>query len=92
MKRKIEIVLKVLMILLIIAWITIIFVDFFRTKSEKNPMFCISEKTIKYNDGETYECVGLGYKMYRYNRACSGIQFGPFFMKELTIEELCQHK
>ena len=55
-------------------------------------MFCINEEVIKYEDGETYKCVGLGYKMYRYNRTCSGIQFGPFFLKELTGEEVCNHK
>lgn len=92
MKRTIETILKVLVILLIIVWIVIVFIDFFRAKSEKDPMFCISEKTTKYNDGETYECVGLGYKMYRYNRTCGGIQFGPFFMKELTSEELCKQR
>lgn len=92
MKRIIENIVKVLIILLVIAWIVIIFIDFFRAKSEKNPMFCISENIREYDDGETYECIGLGYKMYRYNRRCSGIQFGPFFLKELTGEEVCKHK
>lgn len=92
MKRIIENIVKVLIILLIIMWIIVIFIDFFRAKSEKNPKFCISEEVIKYDDGETYKCVGLGYKMYRYNRACSGIQFGPFFLKELTTEEICNHR
>lgn len=92
MKRIIENIVKVLIILLVVAWIVIIFVDYFRAGDGKNPKFCISESVIKYNDGETYKCVGLGYKMYRYNRTCSGIQFGPFFLKELTGEEVCNHK
>lgn len=92
MKRIIENIVKVLIILLVVAWIVIIFIDFFRTRSEKNPMFCISENIKSYDDGETYECIGLGYKMYRYNRKCSGIQFGPFFLKELTGEEICKHR
>ncbi len=35
----------------------------------------------------TYECVGLGYKAYRYNREFKAIEFGPFFIKERTSAE-----
>lgn len=90
MKRIIENVVKVLIILLVISWIVIIFIDFFRTRAGKDPVYCISEDVIKHEDGETYKCVGLGYKMYRYNRTCSGVQFGPFFIKELTSQEICE--
>lgn len=92
MKRIIENIIKVLIILLVVAWIVIIFIDSFRTKEEKDPMFCIKERTIKYDDGETYECIGLGYKMYRYNRKCSAVHFGPFFLKELQGTQICKHK
>lgn len=92
MKRIIENIVKVLVILLIIAWIVIIFIDYFRVGQGKNPKFCLTEEVIKYEDGETYKCVGLGYKMFRYNRKCSGIEFGPFFIKELTGEEVCLRK
>ena len=35
----------------------------------------------------TYECKGLGYKVYRYNRTDTNppfkaVEFGPFFIKE----------
>ena len=95
MKRIIENIVKVLIILLLIAWIAIIFIDWYRTTQGKNPMFCISEKTTQYADGETYKCVGIGYKMFRYNRTCAAVNFGPFFLKELDVDsdtsiELCK--
>ncbi|MCI8394542.1 MAG: hypothetical protein HFH86_03565 [Bacilli bacterium] len=35
----------------------------------------------------TYECLGLGYKFYRYRREFKAIEFGPFFIKErLRVE------
>lgn len=30
----------------------------------------------------TLVCTGLGYKVYRYHREFSAIEFGPFFIKE----------
>ena len=91
MKRIIENILKVLVILLIVAWVVIVFIDFFRTTENKNPKFCIKTQVKNYPDGTTFECIGLGYEMYRYNRVCGSVRFGPFFIKEyLTKEELCQ--
>jgi hypothetical protein len=39
------------------------------------------------NYSYTYECKGLGYKVYRYNRTDTNppfkaVEFGPFFIKE----------
>lgn len=82
MRRIVEITVKVLLILAIVVWLTIVFIDFFRTKSEKDPLFCLKTQIKKYPDGETFECIGLGYKMYRYNRSFSAVEFGPFFIKE----------
>ena len=67
---------------LAIIWIT----DFINVKNDKDPIFCISQKTHTFDDGTVEECVGLGYKVYDYNRTSLsyGRQFGPFFigMKE----------
>lgn len=38
-----------------------------------------SEKESTYY---TYACTGLGYKVYRYHRDFSAIEFGPFFISE----------
>lgn len=74
-----DVVFWVLFVLLICAWI----VDFFRVKTDKYPLFCISKETVEFEDGKVDKCTGLGYKVYTYDRASldEGIEFGPFFAK-----------
>ena len=88
MKTKIKKgdVIKVVLLAIIIIWIIIFFIDCFRARQSKTPLFCISEETKEYDDGTVYSCTGLGYKMYKYNRSSvdATIEFGPFFIKERT--------
>ena len=72
----------------VIFWICVVvlfavwIIDFVNVKNDKKPMFCIQEKTHKYNDGTVDECIGLGYKIYNYHRDSIKIksQFAPFFI------------
>lgn len=85
MKKGILMVLKILVLILFIAWILIVFIDYFKTRNEEMPVFCIKETTYDYDDGSTYECIGLGYKMYKYEReSINATEFGPFFIKQRT--------
>ena len=88
MKAKIKKgdVFKVVLLAIIIIWIIIFFIDYFRARQSKTPIFCISEQTKEYDDGTVYSCTGLGYKMYKYNRSSvdATVEFGPFFIKERT--------
>lgn len=87
MRRVIENIIKVLVIILLVGWVTIVFVDYFRNLDGKDPMFCLKETTNKYPDGEVYICTGLGYKAFRYERKdLNGTGFGPFFIKEQQPE------
>lgn len=74
-----DVVFWVLFAVIACIWI----VDFFRVKSEKEPMFCLNKTTIEYKDGTVSKCTGLGYKVYNYNRTSldKGLEFGPFFIK-----------
>ena len=83
--RKSDII-KIVVLALIIAWIVCFFIDYFRARQSKTPVFCIKEETKKYDDGTVYSCTGLGYKMYRYDRSsvATDLEFGPFFIKERT--------
>ena len=85
MKKTIDIV-KYIVLALIIIWIILFFVDYFRARQSKDLVFCITEETKTYDDGTVHVCNGLGYKMYRYNRSSVNrtIEFGPFFIKEKT--------
>ena len=68
-----------LLIVISIAWIT----DFNKVQNEKNPKFCIVNKTHEFEDGTVEECIGLGYKVYEYNRESINEtrQFSPFYIK-----------
>ncbi len=60
------------------VWIT----DFIMVRSDEKPVFCIDEVTHEFDDGTVYECTGLGYKIYDYNRtSITAYEFGPFFIE-----------
>ena len=65
--------------MLMFVWIF----DFVCTVQDKDPKFCISKKTHEFDDGTVDSCVGLGYKIYNYDRESVNIDrnFGLFFMK-----------
>ncbi len=87
MKKTIVTILKVAILIILFAWIVIVFTDYFRVRQSKDPMFCLSEETHDYADGSNYICHGLGYKMIRYNRTClAATEFGPFIIKERQCE------
>ena len=83
MKKVLTVIFKILILLAIVSWVIVVCYDFFQVKKEKNPKFCIYETVHKYDDGETYECVGLGYKVYKYRRyTLTATEFGPIFISE----------
>lgn len=63
---------------LLFVWIF----DFVRVRQDEKPVFVIKEVKHEYSDGITTEYVGLGYKVYKYDRASLKIdtQFSPFFV------------
>lgn len=87
MKKVILTVLKVIILVVLFAWIVIVFTDYFRVRNGNNPIFCLSEETKEYSDGSNYICNGLGYKMIKYERTClTATEFGPFIIKERQCE------
>ena len=85
MRRIVENIGKILLVIILALWIVVVFVDYFRNSDGKDPRFCIKTEVKKYSDGEVYICTGLGYKAYRYERkSIGGTAFGPFFIKERT--------
>lgn len=87
MKKTILFILKIAVLVILFAWIIIVFVDYFRVRQGNNPMFCLSEEIKEYEDGSNYICKGLGYKMIKYNRTClAATEFGPFIIKERQCE------
>ncbi len=74
-----DVVFWVVIVCLLFVWVF----DFLKVKNEEKPVFCIQEKTHEFEDGTVDECVGLGYKVYTYNRESINIkvQFAPFFIR-----------
>ena len=82
-KNKPIVILKIVVLISVFFWIVMIFTDYFRVRQDKDPRFCVVEKTIEYENGSTYICTGIGYKAVRYNRSClTATEFGPIFIKE----------
>lgn len=87
MKKQVMTVLKVIVLILLVLWIFVVVFDYFKAKNNQNPVFCLARETHVYSDGKTTECLGLGYKIYQYNRSFNAVEFGPFFIKERTSGE-----
>ncbi len=86
MKKIFVLILKIIILVALVVWVSIVFCDYFRTRNDKKPYFCLSEKNYSYDDGTTYECVGLGYKMYKYNRkSIKATEFGPIIIQQRKI-------
>ena len=89
MKDKTKVIVKVVVLVILLGWIIMVFTDYFRVREEKEPLFCISKKENKYDDGTTTVCTSIGYKVIKYDREClSASEFGPFIIKE----KICDSK
>lgn len=83
-KKIVIFVLKIIVLLALLLWVIMVFTDYFRVTKRQDPLFCVSKVIKDYEDGSTYICSGIGYKMIKYNRDCmpKATEFGPFLIKE----------
>jgi hypothetical protein len=80
-------ILNIFLWVVVLGWMAICVVDFIKVQNEKEPIFCLTKKTTKYDDGNVYACTGLGYKVYNYDRNCfQALQFGPFWTKDASLK------
>lgn len=71
--------------LVVIAWVTVCLVDFFQVQGNNEPLFCISNKTVKLDKGTIKKCNGLGYKVLGFDKVegCNvKLVFGPFWLED----------
>ena len=88
-KKKKSVVIKILNVILwlvLLSWVILVLVDYFRARNQEDPMFCwFGNKTTDYENGSVTECMGLGYKVINYNREnYKAVEFGPFWIKDRT--------
>ncbi len=74
-----EVLFWLILVIILFPWIH----DYIKVVNEEEPKFCIQEKTYEFEDGTVEECLGIGYKVYTYDRTSIDLktQFGPFFME-----------
>ena len=81
--KVIKRIIKILLIIVIIAWVAIVITDYLGVINNKQAKFCVKRETIN-----TERCIGLGYFAERYytNGELSGYEFRPFFIKSKNAE------
>lgn len=67
-----------IILVLLFTWI----MDYINVRNDKKPAYCIKNISHKFEDGTVDECVGLGYKVFTYNRdsMAKASEFVPFFI------------
>ncbi len=76
MKKIIILILKISFIVLIIAWVTMVVIDYFRARDMVRPVFCFSEKNAQVEEGKYYECTSFGYKYYTLEKEDGTKEYG----------------
>lgn len=80
-------IINILLWLILFAWIAVCLIDFYKTHQGEKPMFTFKKEVTKYDDGEVEIYTGAGYKVFKYKRKCfDGIEFGPFWTKDASVE------
>ena len=63
-------IMNVILWIVLFIWMGICLFDFYKVHQTEDPVFCLKRETIDYKDGKVKSCLGLGYKIYQYNRKC----------------------
>ncbi|HOP65681.1 MAG TPA: hypothetical protein PLX66_01460 [Bacilli bacterium] len=80
-------IVNIVLWVIVLGWMAICITDFLKVQAEKEPIFCLKNETVTYDDGTVDVCTGLGYKVYDYDRDCfQAIEFGPFWTKDASLE------
>jgi len=81
-------IMNVILWIVLFAWMAVCLIDFYNVHNENDPVMCIKKGTTEYDDGTVDWCLGVGYKVYRYDRdSFKAIEFGPFWSKDRSAEE-----
>ena len=78
-----KIILSILFLFIITILISIWISDYQKVKNNQEPEFCLSTQIYEFEDGSITQCIGLGYKIYKYERISlpRTMEFGTIFMK-----------
>lgn len=95
MKKVIFTVIKLIVLIVVVAWVGLFVYDYFQAQNGQKPLICLSEQNVvsdgtKVEAGATYySCTSFGYKYYTYEKSGeSKTGFGPAFIKNDAEKEL----
>lgn len=81
MKKTLGIIFKVLLLVLIVMYASIIFLEYNRYNNDLPMLLVLKEETLTYDDGHVYIYYGPGYKSIIYERdSLHGKEFGHIFI------------
>ena len=81
MRKTLGIIFKVLLVSVVVVWIGLILVEYFRYQDNEPMLVVLKEETLAYEDGHVYVYWGLGYKSITYERtSLYGKEFGHIFI------------
>lgn len=77
-------IISVIFTVVFLCWLGLVIYESYMVTRGEQPKFCIKTEEHKYDDGVTTECLGLGYKVYMYERSSIEVkvEFGPFWISE----------
>ncbi len=82
MKKTLGIIIKIVLVGIVVAWISLIFTEYFRYKDNKPMLVVLKQDKKEYDDGSVTIYYGLGYKEIIYERtSLYGKEFGHIFIK-----------
>ena len=82
MKKTLGIIFKVLLVAVVVVWLGLIIVEYFRYQNNDPLLVVLKKDVIDYEDGHVYVYWGLGYKAITYERtSIYGKEFGHIFIK-----------
>ena len=82
MKKTLLIVFKALLVAVVVIWIGLILVEYFRYQDNDPLLVVLKKDVMEYDDGHVTVYWGLGYKAITYERtSIYGKEFGHIFIK-----------
>ncbi len=82
MKKTLIIIIKTILIALVIGYMGLLIVEYFRYQNNEPMLIVLKTETKDYDDGHVYVYYGLGYKAIDYERkSIYGKQFGHLFIR-----------
>jgi len=91
MRKTLVILFKILLVMVVVVWMGLILVEYFRYQDNEPMLVVLKEETKAYEDGNVYISWGLGYKTITYERtSIYGKEFGHIFIS--VRDELPQNR